>query len=86
MRIFAEGDLRAFLDYRRQQVKREVHAHNDNYLPNVGETQYVEYLVGKYRLEPLVIHWDDLSGSCREEMISAEHFPSFRFMVEPGNS
>ena len=86
MRIFAEGDLRGFLDQRRQQMKQEVHGQSDNYLLNANETQYVEYLADKYTLDPLVIRWDELSASDREEMIPAEHFPSFRFNVEHGRS
>lgn len=86
MRIFAEGDLRGFLEARRQQMKQEVHSQNDNYILNVGEDQYTEYLTSKYRLDPLVVHWDDLSVSDREAMIPAERFPSFRFNVSPGRS
>lgn len=86
MRIFAEGDLRTFLDDRQRRMKQEVHAQNDNYLLNVNETQYAEHLCGTYGLDPLIIHWDEVSVSDREVMIPAEGFPSFRFNVEPGRS
>jgi hypothetical protein len=53
MRTFAEQDLHAVLEGRLQQLKQEAYSAERNYLLNTNETQYVEYLVSRYRIEPL---------------------------------
>ena len=75
MRIFTEPELRNVLDTRLQELRREVYNEDKNRLLNMNETNYVEYLVSKYEVDALVIHFDQISVSSREEMIHAERFP-----------
>lgn len=85
MRIFAEQDLHAVLEGRVQQMKHEVHSAQKDYLLNTNETQYLEYLVSHFRIEPVVIDFDGVFASTREEMIPAERFPNaFEYNVERG--
>jgi hypothetical protein len=64
-------------------MKAEVYAEEKNRLLNVNETDYVDYLVGRYSIEPLVIHIDQIHVSDREEMVHAGQHP-FEFDVRPG--
>ena len=75
MKIFSERELRDFLEERHNALQREVHSEDKNRLLNMNETEYVNYLVNRYRIEPLVLHWDRQGISDREEMIPAERFP-----------
>jgi len=75
VRIFEGTDLRSALKSRLASVRQEVHAENSNKLLNMNEDEYITYLVETHRVEPLVMHWDDMSVSDREEMIPAEYFP-----------
>lgn len=83
MRIFAERDLSAFLEQRRQQLKDEVQSAEKNYLLNVNRTTYVSYLVDRYRIDPLVLDRENARVSDKEVLIPAEHFPG-DFHVLPG--
>jgi hypothetical protein len=85
MKIFAEADLREFLDGRLQELSREVHAEDKNRLLNVNETEYVSYLAAKYRIDPIMFDWEAISASDHEEMIRAERFPG-TFNVYAGKS
>lgn len=84
VKIFAEQELSYFLQERLKALEQEVHAQDKNYLLNVNETQYVDYLVKRYHVEPLVFHWNQISVSDREELISAERFPNDFIGVQPG--
>src|SRR5262245_31322631 len=64
-------------------MQQEITNEDKNRLLNVDETQYTDYLIQQYRLEPLTIEWDKVSVSDREEMIPAERFPG-DFYVEAG--
>jgi len=75
MRIFGEGDLRSALQGRLAAMQEAVAAEPKNRLLNMNETEYVNYLVQEYRVEPLVFHWEQLSVTDREEQIPAERFP-----------
>jgi len=83
IRIFGEGGLREYLDNRRAALQEEVRAEDRNKLLNVNETEYVEYLTARYRIEPLVLHWDKESVTDREAMVPAERFDR-SFDVESG--
>jgi hypothetical protein len=83
LRIFAEGDLSAYLEQRRGMLRCEIQNEDKNKLLNVNEDDYVTYLVEKYCVGPLVIDFDNVSVSSEEKMIPAEWF-SARFNVEAG--
>lgn len=85
MRIFAEGDLGSALEGQMSAMRREVDAEPKNKLLNMNEAEYIEYLVQKYSIQPLIFLWDENYISDREEMIPAEHFP-FDFNVYSGKS
>ncbi len=74
---FAEEKLRDHLEATLAGLSQHVHAESPEYLLNVSEEKYLEYLEDKYRVEPLALDFDAMSVSGREENIPAERFPSF---------
>lgn len=81
---FRDNGLRLQLEGHEKQLVDEVRNADDDYVLSVGETQYLEHLVAECTAQPLVLLADDVSVSTAEEMIPAEHFPSHRFNVRPG--
>lgn len=83
MKIFAERELREYLLRQQYVLRDEIQAENKNRLLNMNETEYVAYVVNRYRVDPLVFDWDSRWVSDREDMIPAEKFP-FGFNVYEG--
>jgi len=75
MRIFAESDLSAVLDGQKQAMLREIESEPPNKLLNVNESDYVQYLANKYRIEPIVFNFEALQVSHSEKMIPVEQNP-----------
>ena len=85
IRIFAEQDLRNYLENRRQTIISSIESENDDYLLNVNEQDYINHKVSEASVENLDIHTDKVYASSSEQMIPAEYFPS-SFWVDKGNS
>lgn len=83
--IFAEKELRDYLETRRQTVITSIENERDDYLLNVNDLDYVSYKAAEAKVEPLEIHIDQIYASSSEQMIPAEYFPS-SFWVERGSS
>ena len=80
MRIFGERHLSDYLHERHNALLSEVQAEDRNQLLNMNETEYVAYLVQRHQVGPLVLDWDGLKISDREEMIPAENFPDHSYV------
>ena len=63
----------------------EVRSEPDNKLLNVDTSQYIDYLVDRYKVTPLELHWDQMTVSQIERQIPAEQH-SFLYNVMPGRS
>lgn len=84
-RIFAEKELRDYLEMRKQSVIASIESENDDYLLNVNENDYIEHKVSEAKIDPLEIHEDQIYASSSEQMIPAEYFPN-SFNVYSGKS
>ncbi len=84
-RIFAEQDLREYLEAFRQRTIDSIESEKDDYLLNVNEDDYVAFKVSQAEIDPLEIHDDQIYASSSEQMIPAEYFPS-SFWVTSGKS
>lgn len=84
MKIFSEIDLTDFIEEKRSALAFAVQAEDKNNLLNVNECKYVEYLVEHFSIDPVVLHWDQMSVSDHQAMIPAEMFPR-DFHVIRGN-
>lgn len=83
--IFAEIDLRHYLEERKRSVISSIESEKDDYLMNVNENDYIKHKVSGATIEDLVVHVDAIYASSSEQMIPAEYFPS-SFFVKSGNS
>lgn len=85
MRIFNGNPLSAATEGQLEALRKEIAAEPKNRLLNVNEDEYVEYLVQKYSIEPLVFDWDSVHITDCEKRIPAERFPN-SFNVYAGKS
>jgi hypothetical protein len=85
-KIFYERDFDDYAGGLLDSLQQTVHGEQAEYIVNVNEYEYVEHLVSKFSIDPLVLHLDNIEASSREEMIPAEHFPGGGFFVDAGKS
>lgn len=85
-RLFTDGDLDRVLEARIQDLRKEVQSGSENYILNVNETNYVNYLVEKYTLENIALDFEGVFVSSYEMDVPAERFPKFLFDEMPGKS
>ena len=85
--IFGEQDLSIYLNTRTKELRDKIYKETPQYLLNINDQEYLNYLESSYSVDTLIIHFDQVSVTSREELIAAEHFPnSFDFVVERGMS
>jgi len=84
-RIFAERELRDFLEATKSNAARSIESEKDDYILNVNEDDYIAHKVSAASVESIEIHANDIYASPSEKMISAEYFPS-SFYVHRGES
>ena len=85
IQIFAEGELRNYLEQVLSTVIGSISNEKDDYLLNVNEEDYIAYKVSEAYIPLLEIHEDQIYVSSSEQMIPAEYFPS-SFHVHEGQS
>ena len=73
MNIFSSTtSLNSHLESRRQQIKKIVHREDRNALLNVIESEYIDYLLDRHQIRPLVLLWESMQVSDSERMITAK--------------
>ena len=85
MRIFNETkpNLLNFTANIRNAMLKRIESETPNYILQVNETIYVEFLTQTYQVKSLEIDFDGTSLTSSEQMIEAERF-GFDFNVYPG--
>lgn len=83
--IFADFDFDSFSRARLEQLRETIRREGTDYILNVNPAEYVAHLVSSFSIDPLVLHFDRVEASSREEMIPAEDFP-FRYRVYAGKA
>ena len=81
-RIFAEKPLEELLHQRLKALKTEVENKPDDYILNVSEMEFANYLVQQHSIHNLLLKPNELSVSTEEKQIPAELFPRFTFVIE----
>ena len=66
--FFRRGDLRDFLEHRKLELKREVEGCDSNYILNVSEEDFCQYLISKYSLVSPKIYEDKIYVYNSKEM------------------
>ena len=83
--IFAEEELRAFLEHKAHAVLSGIEQEKDDYLLNVNEDDYLQFKTAAMSVDEVIIHGEHIHASSAERMIPADLFPR-HFYVRPGES
>ena len=68
-RLFLEkGELKNFLQQREDRLKKEVYSYDSNYILNVSEEDFCQYLISQYSLDTPHIHEDKIKAYYPEEV------------------
>jgi hypothetical protein len=65
------------------QLVNEIDQESDDYLSNIEEEKYLEYLSNKYSLDTPELDFDNIEGTTGKKLIPAERFP-YGFSVRSG--
>ena len=58
MKAFAVIDIFNFKDHLLKELKNDIESKDKQYIINVDENQFIEFLIAKYKLEQLNIEFD----------------------------
>lgn len=83
--IFCIQDLSIYLNTRTKELRDKIYKETPQYLLNINDQEYLDHLESSYSVDTLVIHFDQVSVTSREEPIAAERFPN-SFYVQRGIS
>lgn len=81
---FCDNDSFSLIENQKKQIISEIKSQKDEYILNVNKTEYIEYLISKYRIEPIKIYNDQLSVSSYEAMIPAKKHPVSSYFADAG--
>ncbi len=84
MKIYAEDRLYNLIGSKRHELKQRIESETEDYILNVGEEQYVEYLKSEFILDIPEIHTDKVYADTYEREIPASRFPG-EFMITNPN-
>lgn len=84
-KVFAEKRLDEMLQDRMLNIQEEINGKSDDYLLNVNETEFLNFLIAKYSIANLELKFDDIFVSTFEKSIEADNFPQ-SFDVRRGRS
>jgi hypothetical protein len=76
---FYQWELNCF-----QTLAETIKAENEEYILNVGEDDYIDHLVSKFALDPLVFSFEAADATDSEKMIPAEQFPPMSIVSRGG--
>ncbi len=76
IKIFNRIDLASYLRQSTSALELEIKSEEKNYLLNADESTYINYLVDKHTINPLIFEWDNVYGTEQEKPIPADKFPS----------
>ena len=81
MKLYFEEILDDLLSSKASIIRKRIESEPENYILNVGEEQYVEYLKSEYTIEIPEIHTDKVYVDTYEKEIPANRFPrDFHFL------
>jgi len=80
MKVYAEDILNNLLASKREEIKHRIENESEEYILNVGEEQYIEYLANEFLLDIPEIHLDKVYVDTYEKEIPGSYFP-MEFMI-----
>ena len=86
-RMFRGGDLPDYFARKSDKIQQTIQYKPEDYIRNVNETEYINYLVEKFTVDPININFEAVFiDAPYEKDIPAERFSSFHFSVRAGES
>jgi hypothetical protein len=83
IKVFYEnGDLYSYIQERYKSLRQKIFAESEDYLLNVNEEDYINYMFSKFTIEPLKLICEEAYAEQREEQIPAEMFPRDFFVLQ----
>jgi hypothetical protein len=83
--IFSDVAFFAFSQARQSEAASTILTEDSNYLLNVNETEYLQHLESRFRLDPITFDFDHITMAAEERMVPASRFPPMS-IVTPGRS
>ncbi|WP_125154528.1 hypothetical protein [Clostridium rectalis] len=59
--FYSKGDLYNTIECHKQNIKKNIENQKSDYILNVNQDDYIEYLYNKYIINPLVLHEEEIS-------------------------
>ena len=84
-KVFSEHELSGYLGGITDHIQSLIKNKSEDYILNVNETEYINYLVDEYTVTPININFQEVFITDYEKQIPAEDFPR-KFVVREGKS
>lgn len=84
-RVFYEEELQNYLDQNNKRIRNKIKSESDEYILNVNEIEYVNYLLTSFNVDLPQIDFEEIFVDSIEKKIESERFP-VGFFVDPGES
>jgi hypothetical protein len=84
--LYIEDTLDNFLSTRARELKEKIESESEDYILNVGEQQYMDYLKSEYIIEIPEIHIDKVYVDTYEKNIPGSRFPSGFAIMNPSKT
>ena len=81
--MFSKYDLGSISSYMDKQVCDAIAKFTDDYILNVNEEEFIQYLINEYTLYMPVIHFDDVRIEPRKVLVDPEFLPKYWGVQEP---
>lgn len=86
MKLYLEDRLDNLLSSRARELKSRIESESDNYILNVGEEQYIEFLKTEFIIEVPEIHTDQVYVDTYEKEIPGSRFPREFDIMNPSKT
>lgn len=75
--IFSKYRTDALIPSQTKAIERKVDALDDDYVLNIAEEDYINYLVEEYRLYTPVVHFEDAHIETRKVLVDRQYLPHY---------
>lgn len=80
--LFQKGDVNYLEEALKESARKKIHDLTDDYILNVSEQEYIDYLSDVFYLDCPVVMYDDMSIEPRTVLVSPEYLPSRWFYYD----
>lgn len=69
--LFFKGDLYNFLEMKKREIKNHIESEEENYILNIGQEQFIDYLIKKFKIDTIEILEGGIYGDEVEELVTS---------------